>query len=331
MKKRKSKDEIEKENENSFDQKKYKRMINVEKENENEKSNTILMFETYFGINTPINIDESKKLCLEESVKGNLIAKGFKNFKGWECKKDYKKSFEYFKKSIESDEFTRYEKSYSMYMKAFFYENGNDMIQSINKAIKIYELASEYGNSMAMNNLGFFFFNGVANVKQDIPKALSYYEKAVVLGNSYAINFMADIYQIGSRVEENVPKAIEFYEKASYLGNTDAMYSLGLIYQKGQGVEKSLEKSVFYFIKRYSIEKDRLSLETLQQFFKKKPEIEWKMEYHPFWNASYLLNQQIVSLILIYKNRSQSKIKTVSHFFAKGICFNVVKYLCHFC
>ena len=76
-----------------------------------EKSKIISMFECKFRINFEIKDDEANRICTEESLKENVIAKAYQYF----CdKKDMKKSFELFKESLEGNVFSELEKSYSL-------------------------------------------------------------------------------------------------------------------------------------------------------------------------------------------------------------------------
>lgn len=179
------------------------------KEKEKKKTRKInKMFELYYGVNTPKDQEESKKICEEESEKGNLIAKGFKNFLGWKCEKDMKKSFEYFRESLESKEYTESEKSYSMNMIGFLYEGSEPAIE------------------------------------KNLVKAIDLYEKASMLGNCISTFNLACIYKEGKAFEKNIPKAVEFFEKAMLLGDIDAIFELANIYE--EGVKKKKKNSFFY-------------------------------------------------------------------------------------
>ena len=57
--------------------------------------------------------------------------------------------------------------------------------------------------------------------------------------------------------------------------------------------------------------------------------VEWREEYHPFWNCPEGVNSQIVCLLLISRNKKESK-KKESDFLVKGITIKIIKYLCHF-
>ena len=141
---------------------------------------------------------------------------------------------------------------------------------------------------------------------------------------------MGFLYLKSDQVKKDVFKAFDLLEKASFHGNIKATSSLAILYLKGKDkIDKDLEKSGFYFHKAHLLKQTESSKEKLLNFFTNY-KVEWKTEYHPFWNGSQGLNNQITVLILISKNRIHSRSQIVKQLFVRGICLNVVKYLCHF-
>ena len=54
------------------------------------------MFRLLEGIEMKINKQKAKKLCLRNDEKGNLIARGIKYLRGFDCKKDNEEAFKCF-------------------------------------------------------------------------------------------------------------------------------------------------------------------------------------------------------------------------------------------
>ena len=144
------------------------------------------------------------------------------------------------------------------------YENGLGVERDYNKAKKYYEIAIEYNNLNAFNNLGYMYENG-HGVAINFNKAVKYYEIAMRSGNISAFNNLKNIsdktgcpdasYIIGESyfsgnyiVKQDYQKAIEYFERSAKCGNYDAPCKLEEIYEYGIGVKKDFDKAKEYFI-----------------------------------------------------------------------------------
>jgi hypothetical protein len=62
-----------------------------------------------------------------------------------------------------------------------------------------------------------------------------------------ALHRLADLYEVGTKVEKNITKTIAYLERAAKLNSTAAMVRLGIMYADGIVVNKDLKKSFHYF------------------------------------------------------------------------------------
>ena len=330
---------------------------NIPKKIKTEEKKTILMFEFFFGINRPKNLSESKKICNDENRKGNLISQGFSLFLSWNEKKEQERSKEYFRKSLESNEYNELEKSYCHYflgclhfnsqaLKYFeesslmgncqaFFELGkiyfNNKIKNVVKSIECFEKASQLGNSSATFRLSLIYLYGDQDVEKNIPKGLDLLQKAFEMENSDAINNLAFQYKNGSEFFEiNTKKSIGLLEKSASLGNTTAIKRLFLLYKDGEGtVKKNHEKCALFLHQKYQIKNKEKTKEQLIDFLEEH-KVNWKKEYHIFWKGAKQLDQQVFVLLLLSKHRKESNNFFASQALVKLITFSIIKFLCNF-
>ena len=86
---------------------------------------------------------------------------------------------------------------------------------------------------------------------------------------------------------------------------------------------------VFYLYKLFRLKNDDFSKRQFVILLNSN-KIEWKKDYHCFWNSKNALNQQIIHLLLISKFRFHSSNKLIRILFVKGICFELIKFLSHY-
>ena len=98
-----------------------------------------------------------------------------------------------------------------------------------------------------MVNLALLYEEG-DGVQENLERALKLYERASELGDSDALNNFGLMYEEGRGVEMDIHKAIEYYEKAVEQNNAESMLNLGAIYEEGRGgVKVDLHKGFNYF------------------------------------------------------------------------------------
>ena len=75
-------------------------------------------------------------------------------------------------------------------------------------------------------------------VKQDYNEALKWYRKAAEQGNALALDSLGAMYYLGRGVERDFKEALKWYRKATEKGHANAQWQLGVMYAKGEGVLK---------------------------------------------------------------------------------------------
>lgn len=114
-----------------------------------------------------------------------------------------------------------------------------------------------------LNNLGIMFSDGIGT-KVDMERAIKYYSLAVNFGDDLAKSNLADIYRKGTNgVEKDQKRAFELYLSCRL---PYAFYRVGEAYELGRGVEKDLKKAKQYYRIAYENEHP-LAKRKLQTFY----------------------------------------------------------------
>jgi TPR repeat protein len=167
----------------------------------------------------------------------------------------------------------------SYYRLAYCYQYYEEVTSDMDKALELYQKASELGDPAADCMLGDWYAAGThvaKNLKKaeefyqkaltrDVPRywyevgqrylcgrqvlkdpvqAIAIFERAAERGYLLALTNLAGIYRQGEYgTPVNQEKAAELYQKAAQRGNGDAQAALGEMYALGQGVEKDFAKA----------------------------------------------------------------------------------------
>ena len=313
-------------------------------------------FKTINGIEIPIN-QKAKQMCLESCTKGIKLAEAIKHYQGWDSIYDKKKSLDMLNQILEEKEellFGDEYLSYTLNLIGSIYHNvdededeenfntGEESEQQIVKknvrtAMGYYEKAIELNNPDSMFNLALIYHYGdewEEGLEKNNRKAMKLYESSIDLKHSYAMNKLATVYQLAELgTTKDIKKAIELFERAVQMNNPTATYNLAELYSKGEKdehitIEKDLDKAAYYYYKSSRmdvIHRDGVLVNLIQ-----RNKLNWREEYHVYWNASKKINKQILMILLASKFRKQSNDQLVSSVLVKGIAMNIIKFLCHF-
>lgn len=119
-------------------------------------------------------------------------------------------------------------------------------VDTLNQAIKLFEIASEVGNSDATFYLGKIYFD-TAESDSDMIKARYYFEKLRNSDHAEALFYLASIYDLGLGVPQSYEQSFALYQKAAGLGYAPAAYNVGFMYENGESVDIDLiEASNWY-------------------------------------------------------------------------------------
>eukprot|EP01091_Cochliopodium_minus_P019678 TRINITY_DN8350_c0_g1_i1.p1 TRINITY_DN8350_c0_g1~~TRINITY_DN8350_c0_g1_i1.p1 ORF type:complete len:240 (-),score=45.41 TRINITY_DN8350_c0_g1_i1:764-1408(-) len=148
-----------------------------EKRNEKERDEKIMkIYEFYLNH----NLGKAKELVMELVKERNEIGLGFCYKQGWGYDKDCDKSFESFRRYIQSNQ----NKEDKIQIISNCYIMLNDLSDDLNKDMKYLMKSAEMGNIHAMRYLGSYyctkFFSD--NEEDSYRNFVDYYEKASMLG-----------------------------------------------------------------------------------------------------------------------------------------------------
>lgn len=130
------------------------------------------------------------------------------------------------------------------------FDQGMEKLESkdFSSALSLFQRSSDLGNSKAMSNLGYMYFNGYG-VKIDYKKAVKWYSKGAEEGNAMAMYNLGNKYKTGLGVIKNYYEAIKWYCKSAEAGNALAMQKLGHMYSNGDGVPIDNNEAVKWYRK----------------------------------------------------------------------------------
>nr|WBF70239.1 Sel1-like repeat-containing [Megavirus caiporensis] len=120
---------------------------------------------------------------------------------------------------------------------------GNINNDLTNKLLPIMKNKAQTGNSLAQNNLGFYYFYGNGS-NRNIKKGLQWFEKAANQNFIYAHCNLGLIYSSGNHVEPNYQKAMDHILKGINLSSGTSELIMAGLYRYGNGVK--LDYSIAY-------------------------------------------------------------------------------------
>ncbi|MCW2254116.1 TPR repeat protein [Providencia alcalifaciens] len=104
------------------------------------------------------------------------------------------------------------------------------------------------GNDIAITRLAMLYVE-----IDNYDDAIRLYNIAIEKGEPVAMNSMGLLYQHGLGVEPDVKKSIELYQQAANHNSIGGLINLGLMYEKGLGVPQSYEKAIELYEKSYQL------------------------------------------------------------------------------
>ncbi|MBO7556101.1 MAG: sel1 repeat family protein [Alphaproteobacteria bacterium] len=124
------------------------------------------------------------------------------------------------------------------------------------KAFKFYSIAAEQNDDIAINNLGSLYYSGIGT-ERNIPEATKLFEKATQMGNTESAVNLAFVYltqnkEFDSKLRSTI---VRLFNQAAEADNITAQYMLGMIYYKGFAIAKNDIKA-FSYIKKAAEEYD---------------------------------------------------------------------------
>jgi len=220
-------------------------------------------------------------------------------------------------------------KSRKLFQKGIRCENSNSMYNLarklpmtesyIDEIVKLYKMAIQCGNSYAMNNLAHLYINGI-HMNKDIDEAIRLFELAIKHNNSYAMYSMGKIHLMGDYIKKDVNEAIRLFKLAIEYNNSYALEEMYMLYRTGIYIEPNSDLALMYLV-RYC---ECINTPIDHYFDVKNNDICWKEYLHKHWPNKKLLDGQIITLLLISKNRLKTE---HLNWMIKGITKMIIEYL----
>ena len=99
-------------------------------------------------------------------------------------------------------------------------------------------------NAAQINSLGVWHERGLHGLPKNAEKAFEYYQLAAEYGNALAMHNLGDLYRQGKGVPHNGAAAFEWYQKAAQAGHAIGLEDMGDCYLDGIGVAQNRDEAV---------------------------------------------------------------------------------------
>ena len=127
---------------------------------------------------------------------------------------------------------------------------GKEVRQNLPKALALYLMAAERGDTEAQFIVGGMYFQGIGTEKNQ-KEAFKWLYKAAINGEStpQSQKILGQSFLLGNVVPQNYAESIQWYQRASESGDHDAQNELAFLYYVGRGVEQNFNTSFKWFEK----------------------------------------------------------------------------------
>ena len=155
------------------------------------------------------SLGDGQRLQLASLAEGGnvraLIGLGYMSLAPGKDHFDPEKAFRYFSDAADRND------PEAMFELAKLYEKGIGTNQDLAKALALYRKSADLGFADAINDLGFFYYQGAEGVKRDPEKAVALFIKAADLKHPQAM------YNVASLIDDGVIKGKTSEDAARYL------------------------------------------------------------------------------------------------------------------
>ena len=127
---------------------------------------------------------------------------------------------------------------------------GREVRQNLPKALALYLLAAERGDTEAQFIVGGMYFQGIGTEKNQ-KEAFKWLYKAALHGEStpQSQKLLGQAFLLGNVVPKNYTESVQWYQRAAESGDHDAQNELAFLYYVGRGVEQNFKTSFTWFEK----------------------------------------------------------------------------------
>jgi len=194
-------------------------------------------------------VEKNEKLALEwferAARKGSHVASmRMARFYLYGVEKDYVKAAGLLEEAVKGDI------PYANYLLAGLYRRGNGVAIDTAKARQHYERAAAGGIWEAQTEIGNLFYFGT----EGRERAVEWYRKAAENGQSLAMNNLGDMYENGIGVPLDLVKAMDLYRQAANMGEGVAFRSIASLWASGAAGKIDLRQAYLYYLLAAKIE-----------------------------------------------------------------------------
>ncbi|RUQ99773.1 sel1 repeat family protein [Legionella septentrionalis] len=137
-------------------------------------------------------------------------------------------------------------KSYALFLKGLWCENGLLEDEDYSETISLYAAAIEFDNTAAMVRRAYMNQEGMGG-DVNYAEAIRLYDRAIERGNADAMNNRANMHENGLGGDVNYAEAIRLYEMAIELGNAAAMNNRALMHALAKGGVRDYKAAIQHF------------------------------------------------------------------------------------
>lgn len=138
--------------------------------------------------------------------------------------------------------------SYGMNCLALCYRDGKGCSKDLARYIELLNKSADLGNPVSMTNLGYAFSSG-CGVEKSYDKANELYIQASNMGHAAAYANLGVSYEYGYGFEKDLVKAFQFYKIAAEADDCFAQRNIGRCYQYGYGTESDMSQAYIWYLK----------------------------------------------------------------------------------
>ena len=184
---------------------------------------------------------DNHAICLVRSADYNYKLAQEVVFREEEFKlQNYSNTFKSYENAISIND----KNSYSLTQLARMYHFGHGTQIDYSQARKLYLMAIEKGNDVAMNNFGNMCGKGYG-MDKDSSMAFNYLNMSARKGNNMAMHTLGQMHENGEEVQRDFQKAKEFYEMSVMSGDQKAINDLINLYKKNIFDKDTVTNSLF--------------------------------------------------------------------------------------
>jgi uncharacterized caspase-like protein/TPR repeat protein len=130
----------------------------------------------------------------------------------------------------------------------YYYFNGDHVAKDLHEGLRWLIQAGNHGSNAAMLDLGTFYWETEDPRYRSGAEAIQWFAKAAEKGDDLAAEWMGDMYRDGKAIPQDLPRALTLYRGLAEKGYREGMARLGEMYEKGLSVTRDSAQAYFWFV-----------------------------------------------------------------------------------